>query len=143
MIAQSLIVNNFLSTPMFGTYKPILESSISAAVVTTFEPTPGTITLAAYVTPMSVDTVALRSRLQHSLPSFMIPTYIIAIPNIPLNHNNKVDKRALPLPTKHSNCNRTYTAPQTDHERTVVAAMSKVLNMAEDKISVDDKFDGK
>jgi amino acid adenylation domain-containing protein len=46
-------------------------------------------------TPEDVDPAALRAFLRQRLPEFMIPSFFVALPGLPLNSNNKVDRAAL------------------------------------------------
>lgn len=41
----------------------------------------------------------IRRFLQAKLPDYMVPAGFVVLPALPLNHNQKVDRRALPLPT--------------------------------------------
>ena len=51
--------------------------------------------LAAFVTETSEGGLTLRSRLARDLPTYMLPTYIWPISQLPLNQNGKVDRAAL------------------------------------------------
>jgi UDP-N-acetylmuramate--L-alanine ligase len=46
----------------------------------------------------SPDPVALRARLAQQLPSYMVPSVLLPVPEIPRNANGKRDRRALPVP---------------------------------------------
>ncbi len=55
--------------------------------------------LTAYVVPEGVfDIKALRRYLLHKLPDYMVPEFIVTVPNLPVTINLKVDKLKLPLP---------------------------------------------
>ncbi len=43
-------------------------------------------------------TIAIRRQLRDTLPSYMVPQYLLSIESIPLTPNGKVDRRALPRP---------------------------------------------
>jgi amino acid adenylation domain-containing protein len=51
--------------------------------------------LVAFVSLASVDVPAVRTRLLQMLPAFAVPRRILAVPNLPLNPNGKVDRKAL------------------------------------------------
>lgn len=51
--------------------------------------------LVAFVTPESIDGIALRKTLSLQYDSFIIPDLIRAVESLPLTHNDKVDNRAL------------------------------------------------
>jgi amino acid adenylation domain-containing protein len=55
--------------------------------------------LVAYYVPEeddAVDVVALRDHMAERLPDYMVPTFYVGMEALPLNHNLKVDRNALP-----------------------------------------------
>ncbi|MEV6395104.1 amino acid adenylation domain-containing protein [Streptomyces sp. NPDC051907] len=75
--------------------------SVSRAVVVAREDRPGHRRLIAYVVPAGPDGVhggALRGHAGRLLPDYMVPAQCVAVDEIPLNANGKVDVRALPAP---------------------------------------------
>lgn len=106
--------------------------------MTTYEPVPGNVMLAAYVTPKSADTDAVRQQLQAVLPAYMVPAFIMAIDHIPLNHNGKLDKRALPEPAAQ----RKGSSAQTENQKFVVSVWEKLIGISADSIGIQDKFVG-
>jgi amino acid adenylation domain-containing protein len=54
--------------------------------------------LAAYVGGEGLDPAALRSALAARLPSYMVPSWLVALPELPHLPNGKVDRKALPDP---------------------------------------------
>lgn len=61
----------------------------------------GRLKLVAYVVPnaeSSFDQQALRTELRSQLPEYMVPSYIVAVPRLPITDNGKIDYRNLPLP---------------------------------------------
>ncbi len=57
--------------------------------------------LAAYVVfqPGAItDTAEIRRKLQQNLPNYMVPTFIVPLPQLPQTPNGKVDRAALPPP---------------------------------------------
>jgi amino acid adenylation domain-containing protein len=57
--------------------------------------------LVAYVVPSpgtSLDTAALRARLQTGLTDAMVPSHFVVMPELPRTPNGKVDRKALPAP---------------------------------------------
>ncbi len=54
--------------------------------------------LLAYVTPSTVDTSALAERLAGQLPAHLLPAQILAIAELPLTANGKLDRDRLPEP---------------------------------------------
>ena len=69
----------------------------------------------------------------------MVPQAVMVLPKLPLNANGKIDRQALPEP-EQAQAARTYVAPRTETERTVVAIWAEVLRREPSQISVDDNF---
>ncbi|MCH8178516.1 MAG: amino acid adenylation domain-containing protein [Proteobacteria bacterium] len=77
------------------------QAGVSRAVVVACDITPGDMALIGYVVPSAgaaLDTAALRTALRQTLPDYMVPRTVLALPSLPLLPNNKVDRKALPLP---------------------------------------------
>ena len=51
-----------------------------------------------YVVQNEVAVSELKSHLSTALPTYMLPAYFIKIDRVPLNSNNKLDRKALPNP---------------------------------------------
>lgn len=57
--------------------------------------------LAAYVVPRpGFDPAALKAELDASQPSYLVPSWLVAVDEIPLNANGKVDEARLPRPAQ-------------------------------------------
>ncbi|WP_284291834.1 non-ribosomal peptide synthetase, partial [Piscinibacter gummiphilus] len=80
--------------------------------------------LVAYVTG-EVDTSQLRERLGRVLPDYMVPGAMVVLGALPLNPNEKVDRKALPKPEYTSE--RVYEAPQGEVETRLAAIWAEVL----------------
>ncbi|MBF5033661.1 amino acid adenylation domain-containing protein [Micromonospora sp. ANENR4] len=75
------------------------------------------------------------------LPTYMVPSAFVAIDDVPMNHNGKVDRRALPEPPDPAEpAEPSYTAPRTAAERTVADLWSTALGVRTVGIH-DDFFD--
>jgi amino acid adenylation domain-containing protein len=77
------------------------DSCIAQAVVTVVTDRSGVQQLVAYVRPARGTTVAanaVRARLARSLPSSLIPQYLVPLAELPLTAHGKIDKAALPPP---------------------------------------------
>ncbi|WP_229929002.1 non-ribosomal peptide synthetase [Kitasatospora xanthocidica] len=111
--------------------------AVQEAVVTVHEPAPGDRRLAAYVTvgAGAPEPDALLDHLAALLPEHMVPATLDVLDALPLNHNGKVDRRALPAPV-----GRRAAAPDplTEAERLVADAMREVLDLAE--VGREDNF---
>ncbi|REE98557.1 non-ribosomal peptide synthetase/type I polyketide synthase [Thermomonospora umbrina] len=74
---------------------------LAQAVVTARTDASGETALCAYCVPTpgaEVDRRAVRRHLAEQLPTFMIPTYFVELPELPLTPNGKIDVAALPAP---------------------------------------------
>ena len=98
--------------------------------------------LVAYVVPAEGSTPAvalLRSPLAELLPDYMMPSRFVALAELPLNANGKLDAAALPDPATHalpeSPAGR---APATATERRLLEIVSDVIGRSD--IGVDDDF---
>lgn len=74
---------------------------IKDATVAAFDEKGGGKYIAAYVvSEQTVDIEALNSFIMETKPPYMVPAVTMQIDEIPLNQNQKVNKRALPMPEK-------------------------------------------
>ncbi|MGW4797944.1 non-ribosomal peptide synthetase, partial [Nonomuraea sp. NPDC004297] len=75
---------------------------VAEAAVTRVGATRETVALAGYyVARGDVTPEGLRTFLSESLPDYLVPSFLIPVPEIPLNSNGKVDRKALPAPGRH------------------------------------------
>ena len=109
--------------------KAILEyPGVKRAAVTDFDHPSGGKFIAAYVVHDSnIDIKALEDFLRRSKPSYMVPTVIMQIDEIPLNQNGKLDKKALPVPELRSE--EKYTEPVGDTEIKIAHGFAAVLGL--------------
>jgi amino acid adenylation domain-containing protein len=80
----------------------------------------------------------LRERLRESLPAHLVPWAIIALPEIPLNPNGKVDRSSLPETKIARNVWNEYVMPSDSIERRLAAIWSDALDI--DRVGVNDNF---
>jgi acyl-coenzyme A synthetase/AMP-(fatty) acid ligase/acyl carrier protein len=101
-----------------------------AAVVTA--PRAGEPALVAYVVPRRNSSLAqpgthllevLRPHLRATLPDYMIPAHVVALPALPLTPTAKVDRSALPAPDWGA---RPSAAAQTEPRNAVEAALAQI-----------------
>ncbi len=76
----------------------------------------------------------IRKRISKDLPDYMVPTYYVWLPKLPLNANGKIDRKSLPLPSFETN-EEEYVAPANEKEEIIEKCISKVLKR--EKISVN------
>ncbi|UCH92855.1 MAG: amino acid adenylation domain-containing protein [Candidatus Aminicenantes bacterium] len=80
----------------------------------------------------------LREYLAKTLPDYMIPSFFIPLPGIPLTPNGKVDRKALPEPEITTTEN--YVAPQDEIEEKLLEIWLEVLGASHTLIGIDDNF---
>ena len=68
----------------------------------------------------------------------MIPTYFIHLNELPLNANNKLDRRALPVPGESGLLKGEHEAPQGETEKKLTGIWQEVLETK--RISRHDNF---
>jgi len=98
--------------------------------------------LVAYIVPANGETPArdtLRRALQSSLPSYMVPSHFVYLPQLPLTQNGKIDRGALPAPASHRvEMEQPFQAPRTELERGIAKIYQQVLDL--DRVGIDDDF---
>jgi len=98
--------------------------------------------LVAYIVPQpgqSLTTKELANLLKGKLPDYMVPSAFVFLDALPLTPNNKVDRRALPQPTKADlNLEEGYQAAVNDLEQQLVNIWEEVLSIQ--PIGVRDNF---
>ncbi len=98
--------------------------------------------LVAYIvpdlkSPPSID--QLRGFLKERVPDYMLPSHYIFLEKLPTTPSGKVDRRALPQPTRaHLPDEQGFVAPRTDLERQIAAIWKDILGI--DRIGVHDNF---
>ncbi len=93
---------------------------------------------AFYVAKSTIENSELRDFLQEKLPSYMVPSYYMALDTIPLTANGKVDRRALPEIKSVSLVQREYVAPSNFIEEQLVNIWQEVLGVKQ--IGITDNF---
>jgi amino acid adenylation domain-containing protein len=119
--------------------------------VTTAKPTPdGEKMLVAYVVPESAGDgpaeragrlAAVRRHLLARLPDYAVPSVYVELERLPLNHNSKLDRRALPEPSEadlRALSNPSLRAPNSATERTLATLFRRHLGLSE--VGLDDNF---
>ncbi len=94
--------------------------------------------IAAYVvSDLKIETPVLNAFIKERKPSYMVPAATMQIDVIPLNQNQKVNKRALPAPQITAD-DREYVAPANDTEKLFCDIFAGILTM--DKVGATDNF---
>ncbi|MGH3875074.1 MAG: amino acid adenylation domain-containing protein, partial [Pseudonocardiaceae bacterium] len=117
------------------------HADVAEAAVTAQEAGSGQQQLVAYLVPAgsAEPTPAdLRSRLQRSVPDYLIPAVFVLLEAMPLTANGKLDRRALPAPDGPSDRGSAYRAPTTAVEHELARTWAEVLRV--EQVGVDDNF---
>ena len=112
----------------------------SAAIVR--EDTPGDKRLVAYIVrkeeaTAELDQSALLAALKKSLPEYLVPSAIVALPSLPRTANGKLDRKALPAPPSAKPTGR-FIAPRTPLEEKMATVWMNVLGL--ERIGMTDNF---
>ncbi|GCE28514.1 hypothetical protein KDA_39980 [Dictyobacter alpinus] len=80
----------------------------------------------------------IRSYLNGKLPAALHPTRWVWLEELPLTHNGKLDRKALPAPSTMAREKGSQTVPRTPLEETLVQLYSKLLNVSQ--VDIHDHF---
>ncbi len=84
----------------------------------------------------TVDEGSMRRALAESLPYYMVPALLRELPELPLNLNGKIDRRALPLIQYKTG---QYAPPKTEKEKILCDIFANILKLQK-PVSIDDSF---
>ena len=111
---------------------------IKDATVQAFDYETGGKFIAAYiVSDKQVDIKELNAFIGKQKPSYMIPAATMQIDAIPLNQNQKVNRKALPAPVVQA-ADHEYVEPKNEQERMFAKIFGDILSL--DKVSATDNF---
>ena len=85
--------------------------------------------LAWFIERHPIDIDALRAHLQASLPDYMLPAAYVKLQVFPLTNNGKLDRKALPAPTKDAFVTRVFEAPRAGVEATLAQIWAELLQV--------------
>ncbi len=115
---------------------------ISDAIVLAREDNPGNQKLVAYFVssnPEKTTVAFLRESLKIQLPEYMVPAVFMALEEMPLTPNGKIDRKALPAPEQdRSQSSVEYVAPRNETETILNTIVQDLLNIK--KAGVYDNF---
>lgn len=108
---------------------------ITDATVAAFDEPGGGKYIAAYVVSEgTVDVEAMNAFIMESKPPYMVPAVTMQIERIPLNQNQKVDKKALPKPERKK---EELTEPVGETQRKIYDCVAEVIGHREFGASTD------
>ncbi|WP_410585866.1 amino acid adenylation domain-containing protein [Amycolatopsis sp. lyj-23] len=119
----------------------VADGRVRDAVVVTQPDSAGGKRLLAYVTPADPadELEGLRDGLRDRLPAYLVPFAVIAVEELPLNRNGKVDRAALPSADRlPRDVGGEYVAPATSTQRYLTRLWGEVLGI--EPIGVEDDF---
>jgi amino acid adenylation domain-containing protein len=94
---------------------------------------------AYYVSKTGVTSSELRAYLELTMPTYMVPSYLVELPELPLTIGGKIDRAALPDPgLARPDLATTYVAPSSDTEQRLAEIWSDVFRLPD--IGVHDNF---
>jgi len=97
--------------------------------------------LVAYVVPSHeqvLSTSELRHYLKEKLPDHMVPSAFVRLEALPLTPNDKVDRRALPMPDGTRSVEENFAPPLTPFEEVLAGIWRGVLRL--DSVGIHDNF---
>ncbi|MEA2176285.1 MAG: hypothetical protein QOD00_3877, partial [Blastocatellia bacterium] len=120
----------------------VQHSGVREAVVVVREDTPGDKRLVAYVVcnrEQGTSTDELRVHLKRLLPEYMIPSAYVALDELPLTANGKLDRQSLPAPdTSRPAVASELVQPRNSLEEALALLWAKTLGVAQ--VGVFDNF---
>ncbi|MFF4764738.1 amino acid adenylation domain-containing protein, partial [Streptomyces sp. NPDC001292] len=121
------------------------HGSVGQVAVIAREDQPGVKRLVAYVVPAERDTAhdagqhfdggALREHAARSLPDYMVPSAVVAMPSLPVTVNGKLDQAALPAPALGDAVGR---GPATPLEEVLCGLFGELLGL--ERVGAEDSF---
>ncbi|MEW9712961.1 amino acid adenylation domain-containing protein [Paenibacillus sp. SI92] len=115
-----------------------VEAMLEAVVVAREDENGQKLLCAYYVAEIDLTVGELRSRLSETLPSYMVPTYLVQVERMPLSPNGKIDRKALPAPEGSVQASEEYAAPRTRTEIQLARLWQEVLRLP--RVGVTDNF---
>ncbi|WP_424323586.1 amino acid adenylation domain-containing protein [Gordonia sp. (in: high G+C Gram-positive bacteria)] len=76
-----------------------------------------------------LDAAAVRAIVGRAVPSYMVPDVVVAVDELPLTANGKLDRKALPVPDGAVDITVEYVEPATSVEAAIAAVFAEVLGV--------------
>uniref|UniRef100_UPI0012ED02D2 non-ribosomal peptide synthetase n=1 Tax=Aldersonia kunmingensis TaxID=408066 RepID=UPI0012ED02D2 len=116
----------------------LAQAGVSQSVVVLHRSEESGERLIAYVVAIAgaeLDAAALRAGVAAQVPSYMVPSQIVALDSFPLNASGKLDRKALPEPVFEV---AAFRAPERPVEQLVAAVFGEVTGAQ--RVGLDDDF---
>ncbi|MGL4858572.1 MAG: SDR family oxidoreductase, partial [Enterobacteriaceae bacterium] len=110
---------------------------ISGVLVQALEDSCSKYLCAWYESGTEIEQSELKAYLSTWLADYMIPELFIWLPQMPMNTNGKIDRRALPKPDRGTLANH-YVAPVTQQEQQLCQEFARVLEL--ERVGLTDDF---
>ncbi|NEO70811.1 non-ribosomal peptide synthetase, partial [Moorena sp. SIO3H5] len=116
------------------------HQAVLQTIVIATEDIAGNKRLIAYVvtSDQSLTSFQLREFLFSKLPSYMVPSAFVTLDSLPLTHNGKVDRKALPAPDGVFTPEHEYVPPRTPSQEIIANIFADVLSV--DNVGIHDNF---
>ncbi|SFS46604.1 non-ribosomal peptide synthetase [Marininema halotolerans] len=96
--------------------------------------------VAYYVSTPLMDegTLHLKEQTRQILPEYMVPSYFIQLPRLPMSPNGKIDRKELESRVISRETTEVYVPPENDVQQRLVKIWEKVLGVT--RVGIDDSF---
>ena len=125
-----------------GEIEAVLSShaAVEQALAVVAEATPGEKCLCAYVVSKPGTEADLVPYLKGKLPDYMVPSFVVPLPAMPLTSNGKVDRTKLPAVAGLVSTSLAdgYAAPRTPTEQRLAELWQEILGVG--KVGLEDNF---
>lgn len=115
----------------------VQHKAIREAVVTGIEYAGQKHLCAYYVADREVSSRDLRAHIQRKLPEYMVPSFFLRLPALPISANGKIDRKALPQPLIADE-KRSYSPPSNQIEVRLCQVVEEILKL--DRVGIDDNL---
>lgn len=94
--------------------------------------------VAYYVSDAEIDKAEMRRYLQTRLPEYMVPSFLVALEQLPLNTNGKIDRKALRGINEADIIRKEYVEPRNEIEQKIAEIWQEILGV--EKVGATDSF---
>ncbi|WP_217606655.1 non-ribosomal peptide synthetase [Chitinophaga sp. GbtcB8] len=114
------------------------HAAVRQCYVGVMENEQGVKTLAAYLeTREGYSEEALKEYLKNNFPAYMIPSFLIKVPALPMTSNGKINKQQLPA-IEQLKATAGFEKPQDEIQQALIGILEEIFNR--ERISINDNF---